>query len=303
MSGDTIHLPALDGSNPLGFLAGVGLLNVMARMAPDSRPALAWTTGVVPTAVLTGVTSIEALVAAVLSDRELWRDAIALEFNGEADVKFSAGDLSDYVERCEEANDGGRSRALMSALVAEWSFDGKGAGKPTDLHFTAGQQKFLEMARAVRDGLTGEHVVEAVERWRYDGDLPSLMWDVTDDRNYALSARNPSTQPKPTVPGAEWLGLMGLASVPSFYGRGRTVTTGASGNWKAGSWTWPLWADPLSANAARTMIAMASTGDAHCLSVVGVLRRYQCGIKRSEQGGYGTFTPARIATDARSSAP
>jgi hypothetical protein len=37
-----VELAGLDGANPLGFLAAVGLLRVVSRIAAESRPRLAW---------------------------------------------------------------------------------------------------------------------------------------------------------------------------------------------------------------------------------------------------------------------
>lgn len=300
-------LTALDGSNPLGFLAALGVLAVEERMLPSERPRLSWTTGVIARPVLHGLATAEHLVDAVMQDRQHWFESAVLDFPPEAparDVKLDATGLRAWLKACAGArfSDGGRALSLVAALVAEGSYTGDGKAKPTDLHFTAGQQQFLEMARRLRDELTADHVEEALTGpWRYESQLPSFKWDVADDRTYALSAVNPASEQKLTVPGAEWLALMGLTFLPVARGRGRTRTTGCSGSWKQGAFSWPLWEDPLTADEVRTLLSLGDLikeEPSTDLAARGVVRVLRSMITRSDQGGYGSFRPPRVVLDS-----
>lgn len=290
-----VELTGLEGTNPLGFLAALGVLS-LPDGGGDRGSRLAWTDDMVPYAVVSGFSSVDEVAERAMSERQLWRDSMALTFSRDGeqidDVKLSGSDLRHYIEACLYTDDGGRSIALASALVAEGSYDRLAKAKPTDLHFTAGQQKFLRMARELLDKLDEAALAEALAGpWTYESELPSFMWDVTDDRVYALASYKPSSEKKQTEPGAEFLALLGLAALPVFAGKGGTQTTGCSGSWKAGALTWPIWAEPCSFRGACSLLLHASAGNQAWLAAWGVRRLMSSPIVRSEQGGSGTLSP------------
>jgi len=292
---EEVRVPGLEGHNPIGFFAALGLARIVARSIPST---LRWDEGVVPTAVIGGITSIDDLVDAVMTDHAHWGDAAVLNHESCDDIKLRPGDLRRYLEACEA--DGERSRELAAALVVQRVVDGKGASKPTDFHFTAGQQRFLAMCRQIRDGVTADDIRRAITGgWTYASKLPSLMWDIADDRIYALSSVNPSSEKKLTEPGAEWLALMGLTSLPVTIGPERTLTPGARGRWKGGTFHWPVWQPPLSPLAVRSLLAAVDPGDSsQLLTARGCLTLYQSEIRRADQGGYGTFGPPTVVWQA-----
>ena len=288
---DQLELPGLDGANPMAFLAALGLLSVGDRMTGSGVWRLSWRDRAVATPILHGVAGIDEIRNAVMVDREAWLAAPVLQYP-ESDLKFKPVDLRDYILKCRNAKDGDRSAALVNALVAEGPIDGKGNAKPTDLYFTAGQQKFVEMIRRIRDGMAAANIDEALlQPWRYDGSVPSLKWDIIDDRPYALGATDPSTTTKSTVPAGEWLALLGLSSLPVFADKTKLATTGCKGGWKSGTFTWPNWSTPMSHRAAMSLIGALSADKLEFLPGWSVFRLYQSAIKRSDQGGYGTFSP------------
>jgi hypothetical protein len=293
-----LQLPALDGANPLGFLAALGLLTVGDRIVGEGAWRLSWRKRVVATPILHGVSSVDEVVSAVLADRDLWRTAKVLEHPAD-DVKMSQGDLRRYLLTSVGERDDNRSLALIAAIVAEGAVDGTGKAKPTDLYFTAGQQRFIEMARRIRDDLSAGHVTEALETgWRYESPLPSLMWDLADDRVYALSATNPATTKKLTNPGAEWLAFLGLSTLPVFASGTKLQTTGCTGSWKNGALTWPNCERPLSHRAASSLIGAVDGKKPNGLEAWSVFRLYRSAIRRSDQGGYGTFAPPKPIWEA-----
>lgn len=297
MTPDELACTGLDGTNPLGFFAGLGVLSVCHRMMPDARPTLRWTEGFDCHAVLGGVGDLDAVVDAVMADLEGWRTAPALYFdNGDgpiSDVKFANNDeVRAYLRACDEADDGGRSIGLATALVAEFVVDGQGKAKPTDLHFLAGRQLFLVAARKLvepGDGVKADDVRTAITGpWHRASALPSFMWDVNDDRVYALTGRNPAGITKPTEAGAELLALFGLACFPVQREPGRRDRLrqpGSAGGWKRGSFSWPLWSDPATLRSARALIGTTAQPR------TGVSLRLESTILRSDQGGYGSFRP------------
>ncbi|MEZ5280231.1 MAG: hypothetical protein R2770_07140 [Acidimicrobiales bacterium] len=286
-----IRLAGLEGTNPLGFFAALGLLDIADRHGGDLR--LRWTDEPIPRAELLTDLTIDEIVELVLSDLEGWASAPVLAMFD--DINLEPSDNRRFIEACTNADDGGRSRRLVAALVAEGTaLDGNGSCKPTDLHFTAGQQRFMAAAREIR-GVVGTEALRSalIERWHYDSQAKSLMWDVADDRVYALSAGDPSKDAKLTVPGAEWLALLGLASFPCFADSDRTRTTGAGGSWKAGTFTWPLWSGACDRHVASSLVAHATllSTDPRWAAQLSVTRILRSSVRRSAQGGYGSFGP------------
>lgn len=204
---------------------------------------------------------------------------------------------------------------MAEGSLADWVDKGKAVkyrngeaakvAKPSDLYFTAGNQKFLETARRILDGASREDVLVGLEGpWKYASPLPSLMWDVTDDRVYALRACDPGPEKKLTNPGPEALAVLGLSLHPVFAGRDRTLTQGCSGTWKTGFYSWPLWRKPARPHAVKSLLAHAShhdpttTGRHRWFRSWGVSLVFRSPIHRSGQGGYGTFGPPEVVWQA-----
>ncbi len=286
--GNDIQLDGLEGTNPLGFFAAIGATTALNDRGV--RATLRWSQGPIPVARIEGPAHLDELLDVLAADLAERRTASIL--SGEvADVKVPGDDIGGFVGRFLDADP--FSRDLVQALVVEGSVDNNGVSKPSDFHFTAGQQAWLTMAGKVAAQVSTDDIERAARGpWTYESKLPSLMWDTADDRVYALSATNPAKDTKLTEPGAEWLALIGLASFPVIAGR-RTMTPGCSGNWKGGTFSWPLWDRPLRPSTIRSLVASraALDHDAAAANSLGVTHLLQSDIRRSDQGGYGTFGP------------
>lgn len=308
------HLTGLEGTNPLGFFAALGV-QVLFAEAPEG-PRLWWTDDVVPHAVVDTEFTVDRIVEQALQTFPRWASSSALspDFGDKAadSAKFKPADIRLYLEY---SLSGGPGCTLPTALVAEGSLDSsKGAvAKPTDLYFTAGNQLFLRDARKILGSVTGDALENAlVGPWAYSSKPPSLMWDVIDDRVYALSAADPTDatlNPKRTNAGPEALAILGFGQHPVFSGRDRTLTRGCAGPWRrGGTYTWPLWSIAASYGAVGILLAQATGGSGTSQFAArrkwyrawGVSQVMTAAIRRSDQGGYGTFGPPRavwLATD------
>ena len=303
MSGTVLE--GLEGTNPLGFLAALGIQ--VAFASESEQPRLWWSDDVTPRAVVDIDFTTDRIVDQALRTFGQWKDSPAMTpmRNGSLmpkgyELKLAGADLRAYLSR---VNKYGPAGALATALVAEGSLDNKAEAKPSDLYFTAGQQKFLEMARQVLDGTSREDMLMGLEGpWNYKSKLPSLMWDVIDDRVYALSANNPTSEKKLTNPGPEALAVLGMSLHPVFAGKDRTLTQGCSGSWKAGYYSWPVWSKPASLNAVRSLLAHAYeptlASRYRWFRSWGVEKVFRSPIRRSNQGGYGTFGPPEVIWQA-----
>lgn len=306
-------LPGLAGTNPLGFLAALGVQVTLLEAGTQSD--LWWMPGVSPTAMVSENVQARDIAEQAMETFARWRTSPALnpaDLPGvprkKADtLKLDRVGIRTYLDHSRQVAEGAQ---LSAALVAEGSLDNQEAAKPTDLYFTAGQMVFLKMARQILEGATEEDVLEGLEGpWSYQSRLPSLMWDVADDRIYALSAGNPSKNKKLTNPGPEALALLGLSRYPvfagRFAGRPRTRMQGCSGIWTRARFTWPLWHKPASSHVVKSLLAHASGPETSDIAqrerwyeAWGVASVHTSSIRRSAQGGNGTFGPAEMVWQA-----
>ena len=300
----TAHdLTGLDGSNPLGYLAALGTLAVVHERC-DGAPTLRWDMRGRWRPTLECPLGREALIAALIADVPTWRESVALSLEYRKSESAPDGatvrDLKPPPERwrafVQRAIAADRfALDLIAGLACEGGLDRGGMTKPTALHFTAGQQRFLEMALGIATSLEPSHFEEALfGPWRYQSALPVLGWDVANDRMYAYRATDPSSDKKAGIPGADWLALLGLSLLPVFARRGKAVTTACRGSWKRGQLVWPLWDGSLPYPVVRTVVALPVDR----LSVEerqarGIRQVLSAAIRRSDQGGYGSFSPAR----------
>jgi hypothetical protein len=173
--------------------------------------------------------------------------------------------------------------------------DNNGNTKPTALHFTAGQA-FLTMVEALRTGIDDAALDEALHGpWRTESRLPSLSWDSSVARLHALRASDPSSEKRGSVAAANWLAVHALAFFPVWVQRGELRTPGVAGGWKDSVFTWPLWNAPADARTIAALLRFdARSWNARERSALGVTTACSSGIRRSDQGGYGTFTPSTV---------
>ncbi|MCU0649629.1 MAG: hypothetical protein MUF00_16680 [Gemmatimonadaceae bacterium] len=302
-------LTGLDGQNPLGFLAALGLLRIAdlhAAASGSDAPRLAFDTGARSFAQIDSSISLDALIDLVLDDAEQQASSLltSLSYDDEGrevepgtkgavrDLKPSPSFARTLLQRAAAGER--RDADLLAALFSDVATDNNGRTKPTAFHFTAGQQQFVEMVQSLRQGVGRHDLEEALlGPWRGASALPSLSWDATQARLYALRATNPSSEKRGSVAGANWLAFQGLAYFPVWARRGRLQTTAVRGGWKNAHFCWPLWEVPATSAALRSLLVcnVASWTEAE-RRARGVRVVLASRIERSDQGGYGSFTPA-----------
>lgn len=319
-----VVLTGLDGKNPLAFFAALGVLNAVAdaeRLAVRSlrsrlavaggvlasaEPRLVWRAGGSYQPVIVGGPDRAGLVDLLVQDLASFRDEPAIERlrykkGGEGamahDLKPLPAMFTGYL-RALVQEEKWRSLSFAAAFATDVAVDNNDNAKPTALHFTAGQQEFLAMVRELVEGVTPPDIEEALfGPWRYERSLPVLQWDNASARDYALRASDPSKDKKLGVPGADWLAFRGLPFFRVAPDGDRIATTGCHGGWKTGAFRWPIWEVPLT----RRVIAALLTSpevfevDPRVLRGRGVAVVFESAIRRSDQGGYGSFAPARVA--------
>ena len=311
MSDSVLELPGLDAQNPLGFLAALGLLRVLddhCRKRELVLPRLAFANDGSFQARLHTRVPYPGLKDVILSDAEAQAASAALQLayddagglcapasrDATRDLKPSPQAARDFLAAV--ASSPRREADLASGFFSELVQDNNGNTKPTALHFTAGQQTFLSMVESLRAGMTGAGLDEALlGPWRNTSPLPSLSWDASVTRLYALRASDPSGEKRGSVPAANWLAVHALAYFPVFARRGRLQTTAVEGGWKDSVFTWPCWEVAASVQTITALLRSSARGlAARQRSALGIIAVFACGITRSDQGGYGSFTPADV---------
>jgi hypothetical protein len=302
-----VELPALSGTNPLGFLAALGVLDAVYSVRPEA--SLRWTDELVPHALIGDAGDLDLILDVLDRDRESWMASTVLGFPSDVPLKDAKPDdarLRGWFKAAADTRGPQQDADLLCAIVAEGAFDGNRNAKPTHLHFTAGQQQFLEMARTLASTADRERLHEAIcGPWAYDSPLPSFSWDARGERVYAVRATNPSKEKRLGVPGADWLAFRGLL----FYPVTRTVngslrTTACDSAWKRSAFRWPLWSVPgrrdvvRSLVADRTLIADGARLRAEVLDARGVFSVLRAPIRRTDQGGYGSFGSPEVLASA-----
>jgi hypothetical protein len=300
-------LTGLDGKNPLGLLAALGVVNALADRVKEGQPEprLSWRMEDTFRPVLDGGPDREVLLDVLVDDLASFRDEPAIDLHykkgGDGalahDLKPLRAEFASHLRRLI-ANGSPRSLSFVAAFATDVAVDNNNNTKPTALHFTAGQQEFLAMVRQLVEGVRRDDLEEALfGPWRYERPLPVLQWDNSSSRDYALRASDPSKDKKLGVPGADWLAFRGLPFIRVAPVGDEVQTTGCRGRWKTGAFRWPIWTVPIGRSVIGSLLTSPEIfkADPLVLRARGIAIVFESAIRRSDQGGYGSFAPASAA--------
>jgi hypothetical protein len=238
-------LPGLDGSNPLGFLASLGLLRLL-----DPSTCMKWTPA--------GGTWIPCLSSC---DGQLLDEDSLLDTLDTRLVDDISGHPAKVLGLLHADGDDGRRRILVenflqsgcgNRVLVDWlcavTSDFASSSAINQLQ-TARRDYFLGNLTQVIKNTTTEHLRRAVFRpWDYADplDKQSLHLDPSEDRRHAHQWNKPSGDPTRKVSGG-MLGANRLAieAIPLFASvpeDDSLHTAGFSGNRSTNTrWTWPIW--------------------------------------------------------------
>lgn len=300
-----IHLVGVDGSNPLGFMAALGLL----RIVPGVK--LGFSDDGSFRAFIDGLDKSESDLATFISDDAKaaedesapWRftyTKAATKKQGPqevADLKPPPQDFKKFLAICVEAWVSGNEEAAgyAAAYGTDVAVDSKGNTKPTAFHFTAAQQTFLGAVEAIRASVTQEWVKKSLFEGHGEKPGSNLRWDPGSERNWALMANNPSGDGTLVDAPLEWLAFRGLPLLPSFPRGTRIITTGVVGRGDDMTFTWPLWKVPASRHATRSVLQVDWTMNAKERTARGVFAICSSAIRRTSQG-FGNFGPSSVTS-------
>ncbi len=298
-----MELAGVNGANPLGFLAALGLLRVVPRArlafaADGSFRAFLETDGT--RSDIIALIAVDADAASGVKNPS-WRltyTKAATKKQGPqevADLKPPPPDFKQFLTRCLDCWMKGddESVAYAAAFATDVAVDGKGNTKPTAFHFTAANQTFLGAVEAIRALLTEEWIESSLFMGHGERPGSNLRWDPGSERSWALMANNPNNDGTRVDAPLEWLAFRGLPLLPSFPRGTRIITTAVRGRGQDMTFTWPLWSVPASVHTARSALQLGWTGSARDRTGRGVFAVCSSSIRRTGQG-FGNFGPPTV---------
>lgn len=268
----TVELPALDGRDPLGFLAALGLHRLLTQQQGRTvRLFFSTTSGcAVIDSELPTIDAIAATLHGLLShagddtaiigvdDRFPLRKPGRSTSRGsgttdESDpMRVPRAQYPQLVQRVTEL--GEPAVRWLRVLVTDLAVDGRGRAALTPYCAPSGQQSlrsfFATPLQAVRKNPA--HINEALEGWRRISDFTG---EYLDHRAVQDAAQHPEGKPANTgVPGATWLATQALLLFRlTGDGQRATATLWHRHNGRH-IMIWPLWKHPLDITATRTLL-------------------------------------------------
>lgn len=228
------------------------------------------------------------------------------------DLKLSP---EDAVERLEDAAHGESSGAdLWASLITNAAVRNDGFAERTPLCLLSGQghQHFLSRLaripqqaapppRGMGHGKTEISEAECLREalfapWTRSDATSSFRWDPHEDVRYALRATDPtdSKTKERTQHGANRLAAIGLPALTVVPQRraGRTRLRMLGGKWVADAFvfTWPIWRDPMSLVAIRSLLGHPGLDDPATRQALGIVERRR--TRRISSGKFMNFTKA-----------
>jgi len=299
---DGLLLPGLDGSNPLGFLAALGVLRTLG---PSFK--LTWVThhG-------TWVPRVSCAVDEPPDDEEIvgrLHDSLAHDMSDHSARILELLKTEDdekrrrvFMDQCREAD--GENRDVADWLCASGS-DFAASSAINQLQ-TARRDYFLLNLREViaRTGIDDLRR-SLFRQWDYADplDKQSLHLDPSEDRRHAYQWNQPSGDPnRKTAGGMLGANRLAIEAIPLFTStpEGEALhTVGFTGNRSTNTrWTWPLWSVAASLPVVQSLLshpllqqqAFDSTqrAELHRLGIAAAFRTNRILVEKTPN-----FTPAR----------
>lgn len=297
-------LPGLDGTNPLGFLAALGVLRVFTLQKHGVK--LSWQLlGGTWRPELFGVRlslpdlGVELYAAIRNFDHSTWSIDKKLPFEARVLRQHAEDAVGTASRTCRQKADN------LASFGADCFVDKDGAFEKTDLCMVrAGDsagQGMTTYGKRIIETIRPEQLQQAIETtWLYSDDQCALRWDPEEDKPYAVQWRNPSKVGALSEKGANCLALFGMACFPVIPVKGQVETTGFGlKEPKQASLTWPVWKHPINLDLVRSLLSLSELQqekpDRVELASLGVEAAYRCNRVMTSTY-YANFTPSlRVA--------
>jgi CRISPR-associated endonuclease/helicase Cas3 len=307
-SNNSLLLSGLDGSNPLAFLAALGLLRTLSRRSDRVPPLMKW--------VQSGGMWAPAVWAdsARPFDQQALLDALQRVLADDIDThpilqllgRLGTDDANERREVFREQFDHASAHARtptdwLAALASDFA--------PTDAVNqlqTTRRDYYCGNLTSVLKHTNIDHLRRSVFcPWDYADrlDNQSLHLDPSEDRRHAHQWNKPAGDPARKksggMLGANRLAIEAIPLFTSFPEEGTLRTVGFTGNRSTDTrWTWPIWQTALDLSSTASLLSLAciqaqtiSSKQRHELHQCGVAAVFRC--NRILVQKTPNFTPAR----------
>lgn len=253
-------LPGLDGSNPLGFLAALGVLctlepSWLMKWVPAGGTWVPWIScpGQRAPDPEEFLDDLHNRLASDISRHPVYVLQQLRDGSGEGRRRL-------FIEKREQATSAHRTSAdWLSALASDF-----GAADAINQLQTARRDYFLGNLTEVIRRTTIDHLRRTLfSPWDYADPLEkqSLHLDPSEDRRHAHQWNQPSGDPNRKnsggMLGANRLAIEAFALFTSVLKDGTLQTTGFSGNRSTNTrWTWPIWSGGCGVRVARSLLTL-----------------------------------------------
>ncbi len=289
---NTLLLTGLKGTEPIGFLAALGLLRVLGDRCSFGAVKLSWSCGSVWSALLHTEKACdeERLIGDLLAhmrSRATFPVFAGVKPDGQPlddevwnDVKVPLGQFATMLAAVRSAaTRSDREVAdFYSALGSELiPLGNKALVKPSALHMTSGNQAFLasirELARsldpdapphpksacppsdAFRDAVFANST-DGGTGWRAADEFSSMGLDPAREAVYAVTATAPTTTGPRSTRAAVWLAIEAIPLFPVVPLSRALHTRGFNRHDRITTFRWPIWNGALTIDAVRTAIGL-----------------------------------------------
>ena len=286
-------LNALHGSNPLGFLAGLGTLVLASRRAGPEEARLAWHTTPPHAARLwCPEPDAAALAAALFSALMDKAGATPESVTGTRAFK----DLTLQLCRSQFDKLSSDSAALLAAMVSDATAEDPPVRSA--LVMTGGPQDFTAEVTKLRAAVmaAGPATIQTAifGLWEYEEGHP-LGFDPLMERQHGYLGAKPERDSR-RVPGAVLLGITALELLPLYPVESRSGISNAcfrDRQWQ--TMTWPLWSPPLALREVESLLAVKRKRSQDARPSEGIFAEF--GAERKEVktagGSYPILRPGR----------
>lgn len=260
---DEIVLRALDGANPLAFLAALGTFRLLTLEA-QTEIKMSWERlNGFWRPKLSGIHATEEELCKKLAECRWWAPSDLFCASLGKNITVSKDVFKPFVEKaCDAATPHDRRFADFAAAFG-WEVceqEDKDRIKCTDFCFItgSGHQDFLGTMVALGKKVTYDHLYDALfGEWRLqEAKGMSMRWDPSDAAEYALQWTKPSLEGAWAVLGANRLAVEALPLFPTAPSRDVLQTTGFQQRNRQHEFTWPIWEHYIGFASVRSLMSL-----------------------------------------------
>jgi len=262
----------VDGSNPLAFLAALGMLRTLDLAWPEREVRMAWRASRGawrPYFVAEGRICRESIVAAVVDHLELGNYEPSLHPHLTLGKNLSVPPADFRRHAIQSAASATRTDRRWADFVASFGCEVLRHDKLDRIAYTefcfisgSGHQHYLETMQKLLVSTSREQVDAALfEPWQYRDERLSMRWDPADSREHAYQWTAPGDEITVTVWGANLLAAEGSSLFPTVPSPTGCPTTGFRRQRRDVKFIWPIWTPAIGVDVVRSLVATSELAD------------------------------------------